>query len=198
MLLNDNLNDNDDIMKQMRGLYARANSVLRKFAACSFDVKLRLFQAVCTSFYCAHQWYKFTKHVISKVRVAYNNVVRLLCGYRRSCSAGEMFVNNNIYNFEGRLRTNSIDFTMRIGSSSNILIATLRENSFTLTGPLRQKCIRSVYTIYNFCGHLLTTVPCFMYCVFIYFCRVCYAGAPGRTVLRTDGVLLGKYDIINK
>ena len=27
MLLNDNLNDNDDIMKQMRGLYARANSV---------------------------------------------------------------------------------------------------------------------------------------------------------------------------
>ena len=27
-------------MKQMRGLYARANSVLRKFAACSFDVKL--------------------------------------------------------------------------------------------------------------------------------------------------------------
>ena len=24
------------------------------------------------------------------------------------------------------------------------------------------------------------------------------AGAPGRTVLHTDGVLLGKYDIINK
>ena len=75
MLLNDNLNDNDDnIMKQMRGLYARVNSVLRKFAACSFDVKLRLFQAFCTSFYCAHLWYKFTKHVMSKVRVAYNNV----------------------------------------------------------------------------------------------------------------------------
>ena len=76
VLLNDNLNDNDDIMKQMRGLYARANSVLRKFAACSFAVKLRLFQAFCTSFYCAHLWYKFTKHVMSKVRVAYNNVFR--------------------------------------------------------------------------------------------------------------------------
>ena len=25
-----------------------------------------------------------------------------------------------------------------------------------------------------------------------------FAGAPGRTVLRTDGVLLGKHDIINK
>ena len=94
-------------------------------------------------------WYKFTKHVISKVRVAYNNVFRLIFGYRRSCSASEIFVNNNIYNFESRLRKNINYFTMRIGSSNNILIATLRENSFILAGPLRQKWIRSVYTIYN-------------------------------------------------
>ena len=54
-----------------------------------------------------------------------------------------------MYNFEGRLRKNINDFTMRIGSSSNVLIATLRENSFILAGPLRQKWITSVYTIYN-------------------------------------------------
>ena len=138
VLLNDKLNDNDDIMKQMRGLYARANSVLRKFAACSFEVK-RLFQAFCTSFYCAHLWYKFTKQVImSKVRGAYNNVFRLLFGYRRSCSASEMFVTNHMYNFEGRMRKHINE------SSSNILIATLRENSFIHAGPLRQKWMRSV------------------------------------------------------
>ena len=147
MLLNDNLNDDDDIMKQMQGLYARANSVLRTFAACSFEVKLRLFQAFCTSFYCAHLWYKFTKHVMSKVRVAYNNVFRLLFGYR-SCSASEMFVNNNIYNFEGRMPKHINYFTMRIGSSSNILIATLRENNFILDGPLMQKWARSVEAYY--------------------------------------------------
>ena len=33
-----------------------------------------------------------------------------------------MFVNNNIYNFEGRLRKNINDFTTRIGSSSNVLL----------------------------------------------------------------------------
>ena len=131
VLLNDNLNDNDDIMKHMRGLYARANSVLRKFAACSVEVKHRLFQAFCTRFYCAHLWYKVTKHVMSKIKVAYNNVFRLLFGYRRSCSASEMFVNNNTYNFEGRLRKNINDFTMRIGSSRNILIATLREKFYS-------------------------------------------------------------------
>ena len=137
VLLNDKLNDNDDIMKQMRGLYARENSVLRTFAACSFDVKLRLFQAFSTSFYCARLWYKFTKQVMSKVRVAYN-VFRLLFGYRRICSASEMFVTNDIYNFEGRMRKHINDFTMRVGSSSNVLIATLRE-----------KWMRRVYTVYN-------------------------------------------------
>ena len=113
-------------MKQMRGLYARANSVLRKFADCTVEVKLRLFQTFCTSSYCAHPWFKFPNHVMSKVRVAYNNVFRLLFGYRRNCSASEMFVNNNIYKFEGRMRKHINDFTMRIGSSSNVLIATLR------------------------------------------------------------------------
>ena len=94
-------------------------------------------------------WYKFTKHVMSNVRVAYNNVFRLLFGYRRSCRASEMFVTNNIYNFEGRLRKHINDFIMRIGSSRNVLIATLRENSFILAGSLRQKWVRSVHTIYN-------------------------------------------------
>ena len=51
--------------------------------------------------------------------MAYNNVFRLLSGYRRSCRASEMFVNNNMYNFEGLLRKHINDFTMRIGSSSN-------------------------------------------------------------------------------
>ena len=33
------LNDNDDIMKQMLCLYGRANSFLRTFDACSFEVQ---------------------------------------------------------------------------------------------------------------------------------------------------------------
>ena len=54
-----------------------------------------------------------------------------------------------IYIFEGRTREHIHDFTMRVGSNSNILIASLRENSFIHAGPLRQKWTRSVYTVYN-------------------------------------------------
>ena len=48
------------------------------------------------------------------------------------------------------MRKHSNDFTVRVGNSSNISIATLRENSFIHAGPLRQKWVRSVYyTVYN-------------------------------------------------
>ena len=90
----------------------------------------------------------------------YNNF-RLLFGYR-SCSASEMFVTNN--NFEGRMRKHINDFTMRVGSSSsNILIATLRENSFIHAGPLRQQWVRSILVIILW-STCVCTVLCFMYC----------------------------------
>ena len=152
MLLNDKLNDNDDIMKQMRGLYARANSVLRKFAACSFEVKLRLLPAFCTQ--------------VSIVFIRGINLPNRLCPRSEwhiimfsgfyldieevaapvKCLSQMIY----IYNFEGRMRKHINDFTMRVGSSSNVLIATLRENSFIHAGPLRQKWMRSVYTVYNY------------------------------------------------
>ena len=38
---------------------------------------------------------------------------------------------------------------MRVDSSNNILIATLADNSFVHAGPLRQKWVRSVYTVHR-------------------------------------------------
>ena len=64
--------------------------------------------------------------------MAYNNVFRLLFGYRRSCSASKMFVINDIYNFEGRMRKHINDFTMRVGSSSNVMPHTERIVLFML------------------------------------------------------------------
>ena len=68
---------------------------------------------------------------------------------------------------------------MRVGSSSNILIATLRENSFIHAGPLRQTLMRSVYTVYNLCGHHLSvqySVLCIVFYIFL-FC-ILWASGP--------------------
>ena len=56
-LITDELSDNGDIKKTLRGIYARANVLIRKFSNCSTRVKKQLFQAFCTNFYCTHLWW---------------------------------------------------------------------------------------------------------------------------------------------
>ena len=51
-----NVQDDDDMLRQMRTLYIRSNKLLRTFYHCSIDVKLELFRSFCTSFYCCYLW----------------------------------------------------------------------------------------------------------------------------------------------
>ena len=44
VILTDNLQDDEEIMKQTRNLYAHGNVLLRKFGLCSSEVKQQLFQ----------------------------------------------------------------------------------------------------------------------------------------------------------
>ena len=114
ILICDSLTDNNEIMKQMRGFYARANTILRNFNMCSIYVKVELFRAYCTNFYCCSLWSSFSLSTISKMRVAYNNVVRRLLGYSRRDSASNMFVTNNLPSFDVLLRRNIYGFKTRI------------------------------------------------------------------------------------
>ena len=40
------------MLRQMRLLYAKSNTLLRTFSHCSSDVKVTLFQSYCTALYC--------------------------------------------------------------------------------------------------------------------------------------------------
>ena len=73
--------DDDDMLRQMRTLYIRSNKLLRTFYHCSIDVKLELFRSFCTSFYCCYLWTAYKKSTFNKLRVAFNNAYRrvLVC-----------------------------------------------------------------------------------------------------------------------
>ena len=65
-----NVQDDDDMLRQMRTLYIRSNKLLRTFYHCSIDVKLELFSSFCTSFYCCYLWTALKKSTFNKLRVA--------------------------------------------------------------------------------------------------------------------------------
>ena len=45
--------------KERKSLYSRINKLIRLFCHCTEEVKIRLFTAYCTSFYCASLWCSF-------------------------------------------------------------------------------------------------------------------------------------------
>ena len=135
LLRSDSL-DNNDIIRQTRGLYGRSNILLRKFARCSKEVKIHLFQSYCTSMYCAQLWSNYSQKVFQKLKVAYNNAFRFLFKYDRQCSAKTMLVSHNVPYFDCLIRKSIYDFKCRISESSNLLVSTLRNNFVVQSGGM--------------------------------------------------------------
>ena len=123
--------DDNDIIRQMRILYARSNRIVRLFHSCSSDVLLELGRRFCGSFYCSYLWTSYKKSSFSKIRVAYNNFYRKLLHVSGRSSASAMFVENNIPNFECLIRRDIYSFTTRLKTSSNTLISAI-ENCWLL------------------------------------------------------------------
>ena len=55
-IISSDLSDNVDIMRQTRCLYARANTIIRKFNCASLNTKLMLFRAYCMPIYGCRLW----------------------------------------------------------------------------------------------------------------------------------------------
>ena len=70
--------DSRDIKRQLRSIYARGNTLVRKFGKCTDDVKLELFRSYCSNFYCCQLWSNYTTAMYNNIRVAYNNTFRFL------------------------------------------------------------------------------------------------------------------------
>ena len=56
-----NVQDDDDMLREMRTLYIRSKKILPTFYHSSIDVKLELFRSFCTSFYCCYLWSAYKK-----------------------------------------------------------------------------------------------------------------------------------------
>jgi len=50
-VLNDNLNDDDDIYRELKCLFVRTNMLISRFHHCSKNVKLALFRSFCLCMY---------------------------------------------------------------------------------------------------------------------------------------------------
>ena len=146
VILNEKCQDDNDIQRHIRSLYARANTVIRKFYNCTVDVKLSLFKSYCLPSYCSHLWVRYNKYSYSKLRIAFNNVYRRLLGFRKCDSASQMYVSHNIDNFDAFMRKNVHGFMQRVCNIDNSLVKSVTSCVSYISGGMWQKWISLLYT----------------------------------------------------
>ncbi|XP_016534059.1 RNA-directed DNA polymerase from mobile element jockey-like [Poecilia formosa] len=123
--ITDDLTDDMDINRQRRLVYAQANMLLRKFRMCSVPVKVALFKAFCTPLYTAHLWRQYRQSTLQKLKVAYNDGMRLLLRMPRWTSASQLFIGVGVSTFHAVLRSLMYRFMGRLCVSTNNIILLL-------------------------------------------------------------------------
>ena len=149
VILNHMCKDDNDIQRHLRGLYARTNTLIRKFHKCTTDVKLTLFQAYCLPCYCSHLWARLNKYSYSKLNVAFNNVYRRILGYKKYESASHMFVTSHVDNFDAFMRKNVYGFNQRLRAIENNLVKCVLSCAYNIPNGIGDfYCITDQCTIF--------------------------------------------------
>jgi len=94
------MTDDEDIYRQCRMMYAQAYILKHRFGMCTDKVKVSLFKVYCAPLYTAHLWSNFKKANRRRLKVAYNDAMRILLKRPKWSSASETFVTAGVNAFK--------------------------------------------------------------------------------------------------
>ena len=110
MIVYDKLDDEEDIMRHVKRLYATRNMLISRFRKCSDEVKSKPFKSFFSNAYGSHPWCSYRQSIYKKSVVAF--IVNCLVLGGVSISA--IYVNNNIDQFGVLLRKSIFSFRTRL------------------------------------------------------------------------------------
>ena len=91
VLLTDDLSDDAEIKKRTRGVYATGNKIIDNFRKCNDSCKVAMFRTYCYAIYCCALWSSCRVSSLAKIKVANNDVFRMLMQEPRMTSASTLF-----------------------------------------------------------------------------------------------------------
>ena len=146
VVLSQDMKDDADMSRHLRSFYARSNVIFRKFHHCSASIKVNLIKTYCAP-YCSQLWVNHTKCSYNKLRVAYNNAYRRVLGYVKSDSASNMFVNNQVKNFDAYNRHLIYSLRSRILNCENSIVVCLNDCFYIRGRYMWTSWQKSLYTV---------------------------------------------------
>jgi len=149
VFITDDCNDDEDMTRQMRSIYARGNALIRNFKHCSEEVKSLLFKTYCTGFYCSPLWSNYKGKTYTKIKVAYNNIFRMFMGLHGQISISKTMIDANIDPFKVVMRKYIVGLSKRLDCCNNVIVNTLYNWLGFQNSNLFNVWCRSAYGVNN-------------------------------------------------
>ena len=149
-VISNDWSDDKDLYRQRCKIYAQANMLSRKFSMCSDSVKCSLFRTYITPLYTSQLWSNYKQKSMQRLKVAYNDAMRLLLCVPRWHSASHLFVSNRVPTCEALLRQLMFSFMCRLDKSENDIIEALvspLKSCYRFTSRLRWHWCNSLYIL---------------------------------------------------
>lgn len=121
-----NFRDDIDIYREIRSLYARTNTMSRRYRLCSFSVKVRLFRTYCTCLYGVALWSHYNNSTITKFKSCYNKCLKFFLGYKKYSSVTSALLCSGLPSCDTVLANYKFSFDQQRSDCANKLIQILR------------------------------------------------------------------------
>ena len=119
--INDVLNDDADIKREIKNLFVRTNMLISRFRKCSVKVKLFLFKSYCMSYDVA-LWKYFSVTVFNKFWSCYNKFIKKLFGYARMDSMSGILIDLSLPTAHTIVYNSHILFHRHCSQSCNMIV----------------------------------------------------------------------------
>jgi exonuclease III len=151
VFITDELQDDDDISREISSIYVRGNMLIKCFRHCTEDVKTLLFKTFCTSFYCTQIWNDFRQKSRDKLKVAFNRIFRHLFYLEPRASVSTAMTIRNINSFDVILRKCCNTFKNRLETNceNNIIINMLVNHSYFINSRLFKRWSKELYSFHE-------------------------------------------------
>jgi len=106
-------------------MFTRTNILVRRFAKCSVDVKIRLFRSYCICFFDIALWMNVKQSIVKKLEYAYVKCLKNVFNFHKFASVTGMLLELGLPSFR-TLRHNAVlRFSSRVSKSCNTLVRTV-------------------------------------------------------------------------
>ena len=121
-IIDNRLNDDKDINREIKNLFLRSNLLCRRFRRCSLDVKLLLFRAFCICFYDTALWANFSTSTLTKFRSCYHKCLKYFFGYPKYSSVTTMLCELGLPSFNTLIHNYKCRFANTLSRCENLLV----------------------------------------------------------------------------